>query len=206
MEYPLQRAEDILRFVLQHPLKLDGSSPSQGPDDPQCHIGIRVIRQKGLINHHLKERNTGKATVMMMTTGETKSYFCVQLLQVLNLEFSSWYIMITWQKKCFITLHFILPQTLNYWPFPLLVCARYSRRLNPGKRPLTLACASVHSPPRLSGPRGAQALQEVRSQVEESVHTCPLSRGTRVRLPQKEEIKALRFRGSLWWKLGSPQA
>ena len=60
MKCPIQRTEIIFSHLIYGPLKSDGSFSSLGPDNCQCHIRIRVIRQKGFINHYLKKRKSSK--------------------------------------------------------------------------------------------------------------------------------------------------
>lgn len=60
MKCPTQRTEITFSRLIYGPLKLDCSFSFWGPYNCQCHIWIRVIWQKGFINHDLKERKSSK--------------------------------------------------------------------------------------------------------------------------------------------------
>lgn len=107
MKCPTQRTEITFSRLIYGPLKLDCSFSFWGPDNCQCHIWIRVIWQKGFINHDLKERKSSKVKKKKEQEKQTESYFH---LRFLNLEFIHGLLYSCVRKKCFTKPHFLFVQ------------------------------------------------------------------------------------------------
>lgn len=61
---PIPRTESTFGLLFYSPMKRDSSFASWGPDDCQCHIWIRIIRQKGFINRYLKKIKSSKVNTL----------------------------------------------------------------------------------------------------------------------------------------------